>query len=81
MIRCQFCGRQVAREETCPYTVKTGYSIKEFPSPGYKEARLCRDCLERHKKKDKIFKYISLLVLVLIAGLIIKGWLLLIFGI
>lgn len=81
MIRCEYCGREIAREEAFQHTVKTGYSVKEFPSPGYKETRLCIDCLERHKKKEKIFKFVSLLILILIVGLIVKGWILLAFGI
>lgn len=81
MIRCEYCGREVTRKEAFQYTVKTGYSIKDFPAPGYKKAQLCGYCLDRHKRKDKIFKYVSFLILVLIIGLIIKGWVLLAFGI
>ncbi len=73
MLRCWFCGIEITGEEAFQYSVKTGYSQKDFPLVGYEEVSLCYYCLKRHQRKDKHLKYAAAVVLVLVLAFIVRG--------
>lgn|GEM_PF-6954026 len=73
MVRCWYCGIEISGEEVFQYSVKTGYSAKQFPLIGYEDVDLCHSCLLRHQRKDKHFRFAAIIVLVLVLSFIVRG--------
>lgn len=73
MVRCWYCGNEVAKEDVTVCKVRTGLSRKQFPNFEFEDAQLCADCLLKYKKKEKIHKYFACFLLIVIFAFIGLG--------